>query len=203
VFAASLGAAPFAVAQSESRDSDDAARLAEALGIREGSRVAEIGAGDGDLTIAMSRRVGEAGRVFATELGDNRVASLKRAVERAGVGNVDVLTGDPLKTNLEAGCCDAVFMRNVYHHFDDPDAMNLSLFESLRPGGMLAVMDFTPPSGRAQVAPSARDTDGSHGVDADAVAEELKRAGFDLVAVEKGADREVLVVARKPRGLAY
>ena len=38
-------------------------------------------------------------------------------------------------------------MRNVYHHFGDPGAMNASLFKSLKPGGSLAVQDFGPPPG--------------------------------------------------------
>lgn len=203
VLSAVLAAARPALAQSDSDDSREAARLAEALNIRGGSTVGEIGAGDGALTLAMSRIVGESGRVFATELGDDRLATLRRAVERAGAANVQVLAADPVKTNLEAGCCDAVFMRNVYHHFDDPDAMNRSLFEALRPGGMLAVIDFAPPPGRAAVPPRERDEDGSHGVSADSLAEELKRSGFEIASTERGGngrgERRVMVVARKPR----
>jgi predicted methyltransferase len=199
--AIALAASSAVLTQSRSRqagdDGSDAARLVAALGIRAGSVVAEIGAGDGELTLAMSRAVGDSGRVYSTELGDDRVAALKKAVEPAGATNVQILAADVARTNLPAGCCDAVFMRNVYHHFDDPVAMNASIFEALRPGGTVAVMDFTPPPGGGPVSPPARDADGTHGVRADEVAEELKRAGFALVSVETGNERGVLVVARK------
>lgn len=109
-------------------DGADAERLIAVLGIRPGSVVAEIGAGNGELTLAMSRAVGETGRVYATELGDDRIATLKRAVETARASNVQILAADAMRTNLAVGCCDAVFMRNVYHHFDDPQAMNASIF---------------------------------------------------------------------------
>jgi ubiquinone/menaquinone biosynthesis C-methylase UbiE len=188
-----------ALAQSSSGDdSRDARRITDALAIRPGSTVGEIGGGNGALAIAIALVVGDAGRVFVTELGEDRVASLTRAIERAGAKNVTVLAADPAKANLEAGCCDALYMRNVYHHFDDPRAMNASLFEALRPGGMLGVMDFTPPGEPAR-SPRERDADGQHGVVAETVADELKQAGFDVVSTESGNGREVFVVARKPR----
>jgi ubiquinone/menaquinone biosynthesis C-methylase UbiE len=49
-----------------------------------------------------------------------------------------VVEGGLAQTNLPDECCDAVFMRHVYHHFGDPPAMNASLFRSLKPGGRLA-----------------------------------------------------------------
>lgn len=189
-------------AQSRTRqgndDGADAERLIAALGIRPGSVVAEIGAGSGELTLAMSRAVGETGRVYATELGDDRIATLKRAVETAGASNVQILAADAMRTNLAVGCCDAVFMRNVYHHFDDPQAMNASIFQALRPGGSVAVIDFAPRTGKDAANPESRDAEGSHGVRADELGEELKRAGFALVSVEAGDARGVFVVAKKP-----
>lgn len=178
-------------------DAADAARLMKALEIKAGLSVAEIGAGAGALTLAMAREVGASGHIYSTELGDDRVQKLQEAVTRANVPRVNVLTGAPAATNLPEGCCDAVFMRVVYHHFADPPAMNASLLRSLRPGGRLAVIDFLPRRGEAEM-PEDRDEGDHHGVTPDTVVRELKEAGFEIVSTEPPKDRNFMVVARKP-----
>lgn len=170
-------------------------RLFDALGVREGMTVCEVGAGDGELSLAAARLVGPGGRVFTNELGEENVRSLRNRVDRSGLAHVTVVAGDPARTNFPDGACDAVFMRNVYHHFDDPAAMNASMAASLKPSGRLAVVDF-PPSGAE--AGQAADRDGSrHGVTPESVSRELVAAGFELVSSE--ADRRwFLVVVAKP-----
>ena len=175
----------------------DAKRLIEALQLRPGSVVAEIGAGDGDLTVAVARQVAPDGKVFTSELGENRVKRLRSAVEKSGVSNVQVIDGHESRSNLSEGCCDAIFMRNVYHHFGDPPSMNASFFQALTPGGRIAVIDFAPPNSTAK--PGQRGEDGRHGVSAEVVAEELKSAGFELVFSEPGGMRWFIVVASRPR----
>jgi ubiquinone/menaquinone biosynthesis C-methylase UbiE len=187
-----------AVIVTRADDASDAARLIETLELKAGSTVGEIGAGDGELTILISRHVGPAGRVFTTELGQDRVRTLRAAVEKAAVGNVTIVEGEAARTNLPDGCCDAVFMRAVYHHFGDPPAMNRSLLASLRPGGRLAIMDFTPRGDEEASNPADRDEDGRHGVKAETVAKELVAAGFERIDVEDRKGRDFLVVVRKP-----
>jgi ubiquinone/menaquinone biosynthesis C-methylase UbiE len=179
-------------------DQSDAARLIEALNLQAGSTVAEIGAGDGEITVIVAKHVGPTGRVFTTELGNDRVNKLKEAVTRAKAGNVTVLEAHATQSNLPDGCCDALFMRSVYHHFEDPAAMNRSFLDALRAGGRLAVMDFAPPPGGEASNPADRDQDGHHGVTSDTVLGELTRAGFERVQVESGKERNFLVVVRKP-----
>ena len=119
----------------------EADRLATVLGVTTGGAVAEIGAGAGEMTQEMAHRVGQTGRVYTTELGDDKVTSLREAVSGAGA-QVTVVAGAEDETRLPADCCDAIYMRRVYHHFTHPERMDASLFASLRPGGRLAVIDF-------------------------------------------------------------
>ena len=177
----------------------DLKRLVEALDIRPGMTVAEIGAGGGALTVLMAGHVGPDGRVFSTEIGDERLDGIREAVSRASLGNVTVLAAGLDATNLPEGCCDAIFMRNVYHHFENPDAINRSLLASLKPGGRLAVIDFPPRGGRDAATPAERDADNSHGVRAEVVAGELEAAGFARVRVDAPDRQEgFLVVMRRP-----
>ena len=118
---------------------DDLARL---LDIQPGDTVADIGAGDGWLSVEVAKRIGQSGHVFATELSAPRRDDIRDAVAAAGLGNVTVVEAGPRDTNLAAGCCEAIFMRRVYHHLTDPAAANASLYAALKPGGRLAIVEL-------------------------------------------------------------
>ena len=80
-------------------------------------------------------------------------------------------------TNLPDACCDAVFLRNVYHHITAVDAFNRSLVASLKPGGRLAIIDFEDRSG-GQIPKGVPANRGGHGVPPGIVVDELKAAGL-------------------------
>jgi ubiquinone/menaquinone biosynthesis C-methylase UbiE len=176
-----------------------ASKIFEALELKQGDTVGEIGAGSGDLSIDAARLVGSQGKVFTSELGENRIKSLERAVQTSGLPHITVVSGDATKTNFPDGCCNAIFMRNVYHHFADPVAMTKSIAASLKPGGRVAIVDFVPNRGRAEASrPSDRGNEESHGVTPETVARELKEGGLEIVLTEPGAERWFMVVAAKP-----
>src|SRR5258708_5176096 len=77
--------------QTAQENAADAGRLIRILDVRPGSTVGEVGAGDGDLTFAMAKAVGDSGRVFTNELNKDRVKALQTRSERAGVTNVTVV----------------------------------------------------------------------------------------------------------------
>jgi ubiquinone/menaquinone biosynthesis C-methylase UbiE len=188
-------AAPILHAQNAKENAADAERLVEALAVHAGSTVGEIGAGGGELTIALAKVVGPSGHVVTNDLNKASVAKIGKAAADAGLTNVTVVEGRENETNFPQACCDAIFMRNVYHHFGDPPRMNASILASLKPGGRLAVIDFSPPGGENP--PGSRGVDNHHGVTAETVARELKEAGFEILS-SKTESRAVFVVARKP-----
>ena len=123
-------------------DEAEVERLADVLEIQPGDAVADVGAGDGWLSIEVAALVGESGRVFATELSADRRDAIRTAVAAAGLDNVTVVEAGEQETNLPPGCCDAIFMRRVYHHLTDPAATNASLHAALKPGGRLAIVEL-------------------------------------------------------------
>ncbi len=178
-------------------DAADIKRLIAALGIHAGSVVGEVGAGTGELTVAIAREVGTDGRVFSNELNADRRKDIDKAVVAAGLQNVTIVEGTPNDAMLPAECCDAVFMRNVYHHFADPPAMNATLLRAVKPGGAIAVIDFTPPGKEADV-PSGRSKDKFHGLYAETLVRELTNAGF-IDATAETIDKGVYMVVAKRR----
>jgi SAM-dependent methyltransferase len=111
--------------------------------------------------------VGSNGRVYSTEIDAARLEKL-RAAQLANVTVVEARVDD---TGLPPNCCDAIVLRRVYHHLSDPAPINASLLRSLRPGGVLAVIDFPPPFFWRR---------GSLGVPAKAVIGEVTASGFEL-----------------------
>lgn len=176
----------------------DAARLIKALELRSGSTVADIGAGDGKLSIILAREVGPTGRVYATDLKAERLQAIREAAETAGLTNISFVEGHETRTSLPEGCCDGLVVRFVYHHFADPSAMNASMRQSLRPGARLAVIDFSP-RGTESAKPAGRASGKQHGLNPETVARELAEAGFELMSIEHGSEpRAFMVVVRRP-----
>jgi ubiquinone/menaquinone biosynthesis C-methylase UbiE len=176
--------------------SEDVAWLTDELHLKEGATVADIGAGNGQEALAIAKRVGEEGRVYATEIEGGELDELRKSVEESERTNVTVIAGDTGRTNLPAQCCDAIYLRKVYHHIEEPASMNADLFQSLKPGGRLAIIDF-PPFGSEEEA-GRRASNMSHGVSAETVVEELSRAGFTLLSSEDKPGRNYYVVMQKP-----
>jgi predicted methyltransferase len=154
-------------------------QLAAVLELKPGMTVADVGSGGGAFTVVLGKWIG-AGRVFATDVTESALRETREYAQKEGLTNVTVLEGGAATTNLPAECCDAVFLRNVYHHISALDAFNKSLLASLKPGGRLAIIDFVADKGSALPAgvPANR---GGHGVPPSAVIEEMVAAGFTHV----------------------
>jgi len=158
----------------------EAPRLADLIALIPGTTIAEIGAGRGEMTVAMAKLTGPTGRVYATELNSGRLADIRAAVSRAGLKNVTVVQAGEEATNLPDSCCQAIYMREVYHHLTDPTAIDASLFRALRPGGLLAIIDFPPGGGAAAVPPGVPKDRGGHGIPSNVLVHELTAVGFQV-----------------------
>jgi len=181
-----IAASALSAARAQGAAAGEIGRLAELMGWKAlrssgstGTVVADIGAGDGKYAFAAVERVGAAGRVYATEIDAKKLAELKGEVARRKLGNVVVVESKEAETNLPAGCCDAIFLRHVYHHLTKPAEFDASLVRSLKPGGRLAIIDFPARAGLDPVegVPSNR---GGHGIPQKIVVEELTAAGLKV-----------------------
>ncbi len=181
----------------QARERAESERIATLLGLEPGMTVADVGAGDGDYAIAMARRVGPTGRVYATEVSRSRLEDIRRAAARANLANVTVVEAGDEATGLPEGCCDAVYLRHVYHHLAEPVAILAGLKAALKPGGTLVIIDFEPWRGSSAPDGVPRTRSG-HGIDRALVADELREGGFAVEAPRDWAGRDFVVVARRP-----
>lgn len=158
---------------------DEMKRLAALMDWKPGTIVADIGAGDGSYSFAAVEHVGATGRVYATEIDAKKLEELKAEVSRRKLQNVIVVESKEGDTNLPTACCDAIFLRRVYHHLTKPPEFDANLVRSLKPGGRLAIIDFPARSGLEPVegVPANR---GGHGIPQKVVIEELTAAGLQM-----------------------
>jgi predicted methyltransferase len=150
-------------------------RLVQMLELKPGMTVADVGAGFGAWTMAFSRWIGPAGRVYASDIGAAQLTALRESVQRERLNNVTVIEAGVNTTNLPPLCCDAILIRDAYHHFTSPDDIVKSLAASLKPGGRLAVVDF-PPRPNSEVPAGVRANRRGHGVPPEIVQQEVGAA---------------------------
>jgi predicted methyltransferase len=166
-----------------------------ALGLREGIAVADVGSGAGYFALKLSPAVGKKGRVVAV---DRRKLSLfflwARALLR-GQRNVQIVVGEEDDPRLPSGILSAALICNTYHEFSHPQSMLNHVFRSLRPGGLVVIVDRSP---------RATQTEDTHEMALAVVRDELLRERFEIVSqddhfIQRPADDGWwMLVGRKP-----
>ncbi|MGA8221069.1 MAG: class I SAM-dependent methyltransferase [Candidatus Acidiferrales bacterium] len=173
-------------------------RLAELMQWHPGTIVADIGAGDGEYTFEAAEKVGPSGRVFATEIDQDKLKSLRTEVAARKLSNVTVVESAADDTRLPANCCDAIFLRHVYHHITQPQAFDKNLLRSLKPGARLAIIDFPPDKSLPPVEGIPKNR-GGHGIPQKIMVDELTAAGLQLEKVVKDwSARDYCVIFQRP-----
>lgn len=117
--------------------------IMDALGIGEGSVVADVGAGGGWFTVRLARRVGPNGTVFAQDVQPQMLEAIKRRVGREGLRNVDYVQGSLDDPRLPPGRLDAVLIVDAYHELANPIELLRNVSASLKTTGRIGIVDYT------------------------------------------------------------
>lgn len=115
------------------------------MGLKEGMRVADIGSGVGHWALAAAPIVGVDGRVYAIDVQEDVLKTLKRDAVERGFGNVVTVWGDVERqfgTRLKAQVIDAVILANTLFQFEDKTAALTEIRRILKPGGKIMVVDW-------------------------------------------------------------
>jgi cyclopropane fatty-acyl-phospholipid synthase-like methyltransferase len=165
------------------RVSQEVDRLAAILALAPTSRVADVGAGEGAFSLELASRVVPRGHVFATEIEEGAVANIRAHASTEGLENVTAIRAADATTNLPTACCDAIFLRGVYHHITKPAETNRSLRDALRSQGRLAIIDFVPSWLLSTFFPvrGVPANRGGHGIPSEIVVSEMQQAGMKLI----------------------
>ncbi|MDQ3686583.1 MAG: class I SAM-dependent methyltransferase [Acidobacteriota bacterium] len=143
-------------------------RVMDILGIKEGSGVADIGAGSGWFTVRAAQRVGAGGTVYAVEINRDFVKHIEERAAKEKFTNIRAVLGKEDDPMLPAESVDAVLILKTYHEIAQPIRVLTRLRRALRPGARLGIID--------------RNGSGDdHGLNRESVIKEAGRAGFSLV----------------------
>lgn len=141
---------PEDLGQLEGPDRDEWQRpdkVMDALGIGDGSVVADLGAGSGWFTIRLATRVGPNGLVYAEDIQRLMLQAIARRVLGMGLLNVKTWLGAPLDPGLPARAMDAVLIVDAYHEVEEPVVLLRNLATSLKPSGVVGIVNFTADGG--------------------------------------------------------
>jgi ubiquinone/menaquinone biosynthesis C-methylase UbiE len=131
----------------QDRDSrDEAQQVMAKAGIMPGMTVADLGAGEGYYTIRLAARVGKEGRVLAEDIVASVHDALAERVARDRLDNVSVRLGTPADPKLPANSFDRVLMIHMYHEIGQPYEFLWRMRPSLKPDGLVVVLDADRPT---------------------------------------------------------
>jgi SAM-dependent methyltransferase len=164
-------------------------QIMDALGIADGSHVADIGAGAGWFTIRLARRVGPRGIVYAQDVQPQMLDAIRRRVSREGLQNVETRLGQGSDPRLPASSLDAVLVVDVYPEVDDRVTFLRNLAGALRPNGRIGIINYKPGAGGPGPAPN----EGAR-VDLPTVEADAETAGLRVLARENLPYQYLLVL---------
>ena len=114
----------------------------DAIGLKPGMTVAEVGAGTGYVALRMAKRVSPGGRVYANDLQPEMLGLLRENAAKAGITNVQTVQGSETDPKLPDGQIDLIILVDVYHEFSQPQKMLQGIRRALKPDGRLVQLEY-------------------------------------------------------------
>jgi len=165
-------------------------RALDALNLKPGMVVADIGAGVGYMSLRMAKRVGPSGKVYANDLQPEMLAKLRENAARGGIANVITVLGDVADPKLPLNTMDLVLLADVYHEFSQPEQMLRKIRETLKPDGRLVLLEYRAEDRRIPINPE-------HKMTVAQVKAELEPEGFVLQRAIETLPRQHILILTK------
>jgi len=146
----------------------------QAMDLKPGQTVADIGAGTGYFSRRIARVIAPTGKVYANDIQPEMLESLKERAAKEGIANIVPVLGTETDPKLPEKV-DRILLVDVYHEFQKPEEMLARIRESVKPGGMVIVIEFR------KEGESASHIHKDHKMSTEEVLAEWNPAGFELV----------------------
>ena len=163
-------------------------KVLQAIGVRPGMVIGEVGAGRGRYTVHLARSTGPEGRVYANDIDARSLAYLRERCQRDGIGNIAIILGkmdDPL---FPPAGLDLVFMVNTWHHLARPVVLLRNLVPALKPGATVAIVEHDPKKSGAAFLREATSRE--------TMSEQAAEAGFEIVRIETFLETDNIYILR-------
>lgn len=171
---------------------DQRLRIVQALRLKPGMHIADVGAGTGLFSKLFSPAVGDQGRVYAEDISEVFIRNIRRIAREQGLRNLVGIVGTDKDANLPPDSMDRVFVCDTYHHFEYPHTMLASIRRAMKPHGQLVIIDFIkdPAVSSGWIMQHVR-------ADKRTVIKEVESAGFRLVGEESFLKSNYFIVFAK------
>lgn len=164
-------------------------KIMDAIGLKPGMVIGDIGAGWGRFAVWFADRVGETGKVYANDIDMGALMRLAKRCKDHGFKNVIVRHGKVVDPNIPPGVLDIAFMINVYHHLEKPVELVRNLAPTLKPEGLLVIVEHCP----------EKTGWSSEVTSQEKLVEQAGQAGFELTKIETFLERDNIYFFRPKR----
>jgi ubiquinone/menaquinone biosynthesis C-methylase UbiE len=149
-------------------------KIMDAIGLKPGMVIGDIGAGEGRFTVWFAQRVGESGKVYANDINERALRYLEKRCTRHGYENVIIRLGKVVEPNIPDGALDIAFMIDVYHHLDMPVELLKNIAPALKSNGTLVIVENDPEKSGWT----------SHTTPKTELLKQVDKAGYELVKID-------------------
>ena len=162
----------------------------DAIGIKKGSTVADVGAGSGYMTLRMAARVGPSGKVYANDIQPEMLNLLRERLAKQRITNVALVLGAEDDPKLPPSTLDLELLVDVYHEFQHPRTMLRHLREALKPGGRLVLLEYRKEDPLVPIR-------WEHKMSVEEAKMEVEAEGFHLSRVDEALPRQHILIFTK------
>jgi arsenite methyltransferase len=147
--------------------------ILKTLALKQGQKIADIGAGGGYFSLKFAEAVGKHGAVYAVDIDPGKIEFIREKAAEKGLVNVHVILAGKGSPSLPEKI-DLIFLRNVYHHISNRVEYFAKLKESLKPDGRIAIVEHNR-GGRFSFHRIFE-----HRVTQETIVEEMTKAGYNI-----------------------
>ncbi len=162
----------------------------DALHLKAGMVVADVGAGTGFMTLRLAKRVGPTGKVYGEDVQPEMLRRLRQNAAKAGLGNIEEVLGTESDPKLPAGKLDLILLVDVYHEFSHPQEMVRGMRAALKPDGRLVLLEYRKEDPSIPIKPE-------HKMSVAEVKMEIEPEGFHLEPVIEILPRQHILILKK------
>ena len=156
------------------REQEEASlKMREALHLKPGMNVCDMGSGNGYHTLPMAKAVAPFGKAYAVDIQPEMLTMLAEVAKQEKVENIVSILGTQDDPKLPAASCDVILLVDVYHEFSHPAPMLAAMRKALAPGGQLVFVEFRAEDDSVPIKPE-------HKMSKEQLTKELTANGFKL-----------------------
>lgn len=163
-------------------------KVMDAVGVKPGMVIGEVGAGRGRFTVHLAYRVGETGRIYANDINETSLDHLRDRCRQDGIKNVEIIVGKEEDPLFPKDALDMVFIVMTYHHLSQPVSLLKNIIPSLKPGAMVVIVDPDPVKAKNWLAQEKTPPE--------KMGREAAEAGFEIARTETFLARDNIFILR-------